>query len=177
MNTQIRDLIRTIPHYPKHGIMFRDVTTLLKDRNGFKATIDAFTERYRNARIDKVAGIEARGFIVGSALAYQLGAGFVPLRKKGKLPGEHIGHDYALEYGTDRIEVHIDAVNKGERVLLVDDLIATGGTAIAGLRLLSLLGAEIVECAFIVDLPELGGAKKLVAEGQKVFSLVEFDGE
>jgi adenine phosphoribosyltransferase len=177
VHSQIKDLIRTIPHYPKPGIMFRDVTTLMKDKAGFRATIDALTARYSGSRIDKVAAIEARGFILGAALAHQLGAGFVPVRKKGKLPGKSIGHDYALEYGTDRVEMHVDAVDRGERVLLVDDLIATGGTAGAAIRLLEMLGGTIVECAFVVDLPELGGRGKLEAAGHTVFALCEFEGE
>ena len=157
--------------------MFRDVTTLMKDKHGFRKTIAAFTSRYADSKIDKVVGIEARGFIVGSAIADRIGAGFVPVRKKGKLPAEAIGHDYALEYGTDRVEVHVDAVTRGERVLIVDDLIATGGTAMAAIRLVELLGAEIVECAFVIDLPELGGRKKLEDAGHKVFALVDFEGE
>lgn len=172
----IKQLIRTIPDYPRQGIQFRDVTTLLKDRVGFRSTIDQLVARYEDEKIDKVAGIEARGFILGGPLAYALNAGFIPLRKKGKLPGESIGHDYALEYGTDRVEMHLDAVLKGERVLLVDDLIATGGTAEASIRLLELVGGEIVECAFIVDLPELGGRRRLESRGHKVFALCEFEG-
>ncbi|MDO8933257.1 MAG: adenine phosphoribosyltransferase, partial [Rhodocyclaceae bacterium] len=125
----IKSRIRTVPHYPKQGIMFRDITTLLKDPVGFRVTINECVNRYTGMKIDKVAGIESRGFIIGAALAFQLGVGFVPIRKKGKLPAETIGHDYELEYGTDRIELHVDAIDKGERVLLVDDLIATGGTA------------------------------------------------
>jgi adenine phosphoribosyltransferase len=172
----LKSYIRTIPDYPKTGIMFRDVTTLMKDRDGFRSTLDALTARYAGKGIDKVAGIEARGFIVGAALADRIGAGFVPVRKKGKLPGETIGHDYALEYGTDRVEMHVDAVDRGEKVLLVDDLIATGGTAEAGVRLLELLGAVIVECAFIIDLPELGGRRRLEASGHRVFTLIDFEG-
>jgi adenine phosphoribosyltransferase len=172
----IRSLIRTVPDYPKKGIMFRDVTTLMKDGAGFRATTDQLAARYAGANIQKVAGIEARGFIVGAALADRLGAGFIPIRKKGKLPAHTIGHDYELEYGTDRVEMHIDAVSKGERVLLVDDLIATGGTAEAGIRLLEMVGGSVVECAFIVDLPELGGRKRLEDRGHKVFALCAFDG-
>jgi adenine phosphoribosyltransferase len=173
---EIKGLIRTIPDYPKPGIMFRDLTTLLKDARGFRSTLDALTDRYRGERIDKVAGIEARGFILGAAVADRLGTGFVPVRKKGKLPGSTVGHDYDLEYGTDRVEMHVDAVTRGERVLLVDDLIATGGTAEAGIRLLEILGGIVVECAFIVDLPELGGRKKLEARGHRVFSICAFEG-
>jgi adenine phosphoribosyltransferase len=172
----LKSYIRTIPDYPKAGIMFRDITTLMKDRDGFRAALDALAARYANNGIDKIAGIEARGFIVGAALADRIGAGFVPVRKKGKLPAETIGHDYALEYGTDRVEMHVDAIDRGEKVLLVDDLIATGGTAEAGVRLLELLGAVIVECAFIIDLPELGGRKRLEASGHRVFTLIDFEG-
>jgi adenine phosphoribosyltransferase len=173
---ELAKLVRAIPDYPKPGILFRDVTTLLKHPVGFRATVDALVARYRDARIDKVAGIEARGFILGAPLAYALGVGFVPLRKKGKLPGERIGHDYELEYGTDRVEMHLDAVGPGERVLVVDDLIATGGTAEAGVRLVGLVGGVVVECAFVIDLPELGGRKRLEAAGHQVFTLIEFEG-
>ena len=173
----IKALIRTIPDYPKAGIMFRDITTLMKDAGGFRHVIDAFSHRYRGQQITKVAAIEARGFIVGSALAHQIGAGFVPLRKKGKLPGEAVGHSYDLEYGSDRIEMHIDALDRDERVVLVDDLIATGGTALAGIKLLEMVGAKVVECAFVIDLPELGGSKKIEKSGHKVFALCEFEGE
>jgi len=172
----IRSLIRTIPDYPKPGIQFRDITTLLRDADGLRLTIDALVERYRQKGIQKVAGIEARGFIVGSALAYQLAAGFVPIRKKGKLPAEVISQEYQLEYGTDQIELHVDAITKGERVLLVDDLIATGGTAAAAAKLIQKLGGEVVETAFIVDLPDLGGRKRLEAQGHSVFALCEFAG-
>jgi adenine phosphoribosyltransferase len=160
----IKSKIRTVPHYPKQGIMFRDITTLLKDPVGFRVTINELVNRYSAAKIDKVAGIESRGFIVGAALAFQLGVGFVPIRKKGKLPAE-----------TDRIEMHVDAVSPGERVLLVDDLIATGGTAEAAVKLLEGMGGKIVECAFVIDLPDLGGRKRLEKHGQKVFALCEFE--
>jgi adenine phosphoribosyltransferase len=173
----IKALIRTIADYPKPGIQFRDVTTLLRDANGLRLTIDTLVERYRSKGIQKVAGIESRGFIVGSALAYQLGAGFVPIRKKGKLPAETISQEYKLEYGTDKIELHVDAITKGERVLLVDDLIATGGTAEAAAKLIQRLGGEIVETAFVVDLPDLGGRKRLEAQGHSVFAICEFAGE
>jgi adenine phosphoribosyltransferase len=153
----LASLIRTIPDYPKPGVMFRDITTLLKDPAGFGRTIGALAERYRGRRVDKVAGIESRGFIVGAPLAHQLGAGFVPLRKRGKLPAETVGHDYALEYGVDRIEMHVDAIAAGEAVLLVDDLIATGGTAEAAVRLIADAGAHVVECCFVIELPDLGG--------------------
>jgi adenine phosphoribosyltransferase len=157
--------------------MFRDITTLLKDPVGFQVTINELAKRYAGVKIDRVAGIEARGFIVGAALAYQLGVGFVPIRKKGKLPAETIGHDYELEYGTDRIEIHVDAVSQGERVLLVDDLIATGGTAEAACKLIASMGGQIVECCFVIDLPDLGGRARLEKHGHKVFSLCEFEGD
>jgi adenine phosphoribosyltransferase len=157
--------------------MFRDITTLLKDPQGFRAAIDEFVDHYRGITIDKVAAIEARGFIIGSALAYQLGAGFVPIRKPGKLPAETIGHDYALEYGADRVEMHVDALAQGERILLVDDLIATGGTAEAAVKLIELAGGKIVECCFVIDLPALGGRTRLEKHGHKVFALCEFEGD
>lgn len=173
----IKSRIRTIPHYPKQGVMYRDITTLLKDPVGFRATINELVNRYTGAKIDMVAAVEARGFIIGAALAFQLGVGFVPIRKKGKLPAETIGHDYDLEYGTDRIEMHVDAVSKGDCVLLVDDLIATGGTAEAACKLVESMGGKIVECCFVVDLPDLGGCKRLKKNGQKVFALCEFEGD
>ena len=173
----LSSLIRTIPDYPKPGIQFRDITTLLKDPVGLKQTIDALALRYQTAKIDKVAGIESRGFIIGAALAYKLGVGFIPLRKKGKLPGETIGEEYQLEYGTDRIEIHVDAISKGERVLLVDDLIATGGTAMAAAKLVRQLGGDIHEAAFVVDLPDLGGCARLKSAGCNVFTLCEFAGD
>lgn len=173
----IKSRIRTIPHYPKPNIMFRDITSLLKDPIGFKITINELVRRYADMKIDKVMGIEARGFIVGAPLAYALGKGFVPIRKKGKLPAETIGQDYELEYGTDRIEIHADAITPGERVLLVDDLIATGGTAEAATRLIKKIGGEIVECCFVIDLPDIGGRKRLEKQGYSVFALCEFEGE
>jgi adenine phosphoribosyltransferase len=173
----IKSRIRTVPHYPKQGIMFRDITTLLKDPVGFRTTIDELAKRYGDMKIDKIAGIESRGFILGAPLAYVLGKGFVPIRKKGKLPAETIGHDYELEYGTDRIEIHTDAISKGERVLLVDDLIATGGTAEAACKLIEKIGGHIVECCFIIDLPDIGGRKRLEKHGHKVFALCEFEGD
>jgi adenine phosphoribosyltransferase len=169
-------LVRTVPDYPKPGVMFRDITTLLKDPAGFGLTIGALAGRYRGRRVDKVAGIESRGFIVGAPLAHQLGAGFVPLRKRGKLPAEAVGHDYALEYGTDRIEMHVDAIAAGEQVLLVDDLIATGGTAEAAARLIEDAGARVVECCFVIELPDLGGRQRLEGLGHPVFALVAFAG-
>jgi adenine phosphoribosyltransferase len=173
----IKTLIRTIPHYPHQGIMFRDITTLLKDPIGLRSTVDQIAKRYKGQKISKVAGIESRGFIIGTPVAYLLGVGFVPIRKKGKLPAETIGHDYELEYGADRIEIHTDAVAPGERVLLIDDLIATGGTAEAAVTLLRKMGAELVECCFIIDLPDVGGRKRLEKLGVKVFALCEFEGE
>lgn len=173
----IKSKIRTVPHYPKQGIQFRDITTLLKDPIGLRVTIDELARRYADMKIDKIAGIEARGFILGAPLAYVLGKGFIPIRKKGKLPAETIGHDYELEYGTDRIEIHTDAIEKGERVLLVDDLIATGGTAEAACSLIQKMGGEIVECCFVIDLPDIGGRARLEKHGQKVFALCEFEGD
>ena len=173
----VKSRIRTVPHYPKQGIMFRDITTLLKDPVGLRATVDELARRYADMKIDKVAGIESRGFIVGAPLAYVLGKGFIPIRKKGKLPAETIGHDYELEYGTDRIEIHTDAIEKGERVLLVDDLIATGGTAEAACKLIEKIGGQIVECCFVIDLPDIGGRKRLERHGHSVFALCEFEGD
>lgn len=173
----IKSLIRTIPHYPKPNIMFRDITSLLKDPIGFRVTINELVRRYADMEIDKVIGIEARGFIVGAPLAYALGKGFVPIRKQGKLPAETIGHDYELEYGADRIEIHADSITPGERVLLVDDLIATGGTAEAATRLIEKIGGKIVECCFVIDLPDIGGRKRLEKKGYSVFALCEFEGD
>src|SRR4030065_1760190 len=156
----IKSRIRTIPHYPHQGIMFRDITTLLKDPIGLRATIQEIVSRYKDVKIDKVAGIESRGFIVGTPVAYQLGLGFVPIRKKGKLPAETVGCDYELEYGTDRIEIHVDAIRKGDRILLVDDLIATGGTAEAAAKLIQDMGGIVVECCFVIDLRGVGGRER-----------------
>jgi len=173
----IKSRIRTVPNYPKPNIQFRDITTLLKDPIGLRATVDELARRYKDVKIDKVAGIESRGFILGAPLAYVLGKGFIPIRKKGKLPAETIGHDYELEYGTDRIEIHTDAIDKGERILLVDDLIATGGTAEAACKLIDKMGGKIVECCFIIDLPDIGGRARLEKHGHKVFALCEFEGD
>ena len=173
----IKSKVRTVPHYPKQGIMFRDITTVLKDPIGLRATIDELVRRYKDMKIDKIAAIESRGFIIGTPLAYALGVGFVPIRKKGKLPAETIGHDYALEYGTDRIEIHTDAISKGEKILLVDDLIATGGTAEAAVILIEKMGGKIVECCFMIDLPGIGGRGRLEKRGHKVFALCEFEGD
>jgi len=172
----LASLIRTIPDYPKPGILFRDITTLLKDPVGYRATVERMAGPYRDAGITRVAGIEARGFILGGAVAHALGAGFLPVRKAGKLPAATFGIDYALEYGTDRVELHIDAVTAGERVLLVDDLIATGGTAEAAARLLRLAGGVVVAAAFVIELPDLGGRARLEGLGLEVFSLLEFPG-
>jgi adenine phosphoribosyltransferase len=173
----IKSRIRTVPHYPKQGVMFRDITTLLQDPVGFRITINELVNRYTARRIDKIVGIESRGFIIGAALAYQLGVGFVPIRKKGKLPAATVGHDYELEYGTDRIEMHVDAVSKGDHVLLVDDLIATGGTAEAAVKLIESMGGEILECCFVIDLPDLGGRARLEKLGHTVHALCEFEGD
>jgi len=172
----LKRLIRTVPDDPRPGVMFRDITTLLKDREGFRATVDALARRYEGWRIDKVAGIESRGFIVGAALAARLGAGFVALRKRGKLPAATVGHEYELEYGVDRIEMHVDAIAADERILLADDLIATGGTAAAAIRLIEGAGARVVECCFVIDLPDLGGRQRLESLGHAVFALVAFAG-
>lgn len=175
----IKSKIRTVKDYPKKGIMFRDITTLIKDPVGFRLVIDSLTQRYITGRIkfDVIVGIESRGFIIGGALAYTLGKGFVPIRKKGKLPAEIISQEYELEYGMDSIEMHTDAISKDRNVLLVDDLLATGGTALAAAALVEKLGAQIAEMCFIVNLPDVGGAKKLAANGYQVFSLTEFEGE
>ena len=172
----IKSVIRTIPDYPKPGIMFRDVTTLLGNARAFRTTVDLLVQPYAGTRIDKVAGIEARGFIIAGAVAHQLSVGFVPVRKKGKLPWKTIGQTYDLEYGTDTVEIHEDAVAKGESVLLVDDLIATGGTAEAAIKLIEKAGGNVVGCSFIIDLPELQGRKRLEKMGKKVLSLVAFEG-
>jgi adenine phosphoribosyltransferase len=172
----LKGLVRTIPDYPKPGIMFRDVTTLMGDAQGFKAAIARLAEPYRTQPLDLVAGIEARGFILAGAIADRLGAGFVPIRKKGKLPWKTVRQEYALEYGTDTVEIHEDALAKGKRVLLVDDLIATGGTAGAGIKLLRRLGAEIIGAAFIIDLPEIGGTDLLRKDGIAVHTLMAFEG-
>jgi adenine phosphoribosyltransferase len=172
----LRDSIRTIPDYPKPGIQFRDITTLLGDARAFRTAIDQLVQPWAGQRIDKVAGIEARGFILGGAMSHQLSAGFIPVRKKGKLPHETVRIAYSLEYGIDEMEVHRDAVTPGERVILVDDLIATGGTATAAVGLLRAIGAEVVAACFVIDLPELGGAAKIAALGVPVRTLVNFEG-
>lgn len=172
----LKQKIRTIPHFPKHGVMFRDITTLLKDADAFNYVINEFYERYKDVKLDLVAAIESRGFILGGAVAHKLSVGFVPVRKPGKLPAKTESLEYDLEYGKDKVEVHIDAIKKGDRVLLVDDLVATSGTAMAAAKLIEKLGGQIVECAFIIGLPDLGGIKKL-EQRYKVFTLVQFEGE
>ncbi len=172
----VQDYIRTIPNFPHEGIMFRDVTTLFLDPRGFRMAVDQLVQPYAGLRFDKVAGLEARGFILGGAVAHQLSAGFVPIRKAGKLPGKVISQDYELEYGTATVELHDDSIQPGEKILLVDDLLATGGTAEAGITLIEKLGGVVVGCAFIIDLPELGGRKKLEDMGMDVHVLCEFDG-
>ena len=172
----IRSLIRTIPDYPTPGILFRDITTLIADPAGLRAAIDGLVWPFLTAGIDHVAGIEARGFIHGGAVAHELGRGFVPIRKKGRLPARTIGQDYSLEYGVDTIEIHADAIRTGDRVLLVDDLIATGGTAEAAIGLIQKSGGELVAAAFVIDLPDLGGAARLAARNVMVHTLVRFEG-
>lgn len=172
----VQDYIRTIPDFPHEGIMFRDVTTLFADPRGFRMAIDQMLHPYAGVNIDKVVGLEARGFIMGGAIAHQLSIGFVPIRKKGKLPGKTLSQDYTLEYGEATMEIHADAIQPGEKVLVVDDLLATGGTAEAGIKLLEKLGAEIISTSFIIDLPELGGRKRLEAMGMEVQALCAFDG-
>lgn len=173
----IKSRIRTIPDYPKPGVQFRDVTTLFQDPIGLRITVEQLVQPFQGARIDKVAGIEARGFILGGAVAHQLEAGFVPLRKQGKLPRKAIGADYDLEYGSDRIEMHEDAVLEGEQILLVDDLIATGGTAEAAIHVIGRTGAQLVGLAVVVELPDLGGRRRIEAMGHKLVSLCSFEGE
>ena len=175
--TDLKSLVRTIPDYPKPGIMFRDVTSLMADPAGFRATIQKMTEPYFDANVQAVAGIEARGFIFGGAIADKLNVAFIPVRKKGKLPGNTIGQDYELEYGTDTIEIHDDAVREGERILIVDDLIATGGTAEATILLLRQCKAEIVGASFVIDLPDLGGCQKIEKMGVPCNALMEFEGD
>ena len=179
MASAVMDLqasIRTIPNYPKEGILFRDITTLLGDPKAFRRAVDELVHPWAGSKIDKVAGIEARGFIIGGAVAHQLGAGFVPIRKRGKLPHETVRIAYSLEYGLDEMEMHRDGVRPGERTILVDDLIATGGTAEAAVKLLKEIGAEVVAAVFVIDLPDLGGRKKIEALGVPVRTLVEFPG-
>ena len=173
----IKSKIRTIQNYPIDGVMFRDITTLFKDPEGLREAINIFAERYKDMQIDKIAAIESRGFLIGAPLAYLLNVGLVLIRKPGKLPAETIKEDYKLEYGSDQIEIQIDAIKEGERVLIVDDLIATGGTVEAAVKLVQKMKGEVLECCFIIDLPDIGGSRKLESMGQNVFSLCEFEGD
>ncbi len=176
LDDDLRDSIRNIPDYPKPGIMFRDITTLLGNARAFRRAVDALVQPWAGSKIDKVAGMEARGFILGGAVAHQVSAGFIPIRKKGKLPYKRVTIGYSLEYGLDEMEMHEDAVTKGERVILVDDLIATGGTAEGAVKLLRQMGAEVLAACFVIDLPELGGAAKLRAMDVPVRTLISFEG-
>ena len=169
----LKDIIRAVPDFPKPGIMFRDITTLLQDAGAFRKTVDLLLERYRDMEFDLVAGIESRGFIMGTVLAYELKKGFVPIRKPGKLPAEKISAEYSLEYGTDRIEMHVDAVSKGQRVLLIDDLLATGGTMQAACSLVKQAGGEVAECSFLIELAGLNGRAKL--DGYSIFSMLTYN--
>ncbi|MBU0993758.1 MAG: adenine phosphoribosyltransferase [Proteobacteria bacterium] len=171
----LKETIRTVPNWPIKGVMFRDITTLTQNPQALREACDVFYERYKNMKIDKIVGIDARGFIFGAVLAYKLNVGFVPVRKKGKLPYKTISATYSLEYGEDTVEMHVDAINKGERVIIIDDLIATGGTMQAATRLVEQLEGEIVECAFIIDLPDLKGREKIAK--YKMFTLMAFEGE
>lgn len=173
----IKSKIRTIENYPIEGIMFRDITSLLADPIAFSEVIDEFFNRYKDLKIDKIVAIESRGFIFGAPLAYLLNIGLVLIRKPGKLPSKTIEQEYELEYGTDKIEIHVDDINEGDRVLVFDDLIATGGTAEAAVNLLKKMDAEIIECSFVIDLPDVGGKDRLQNMGQKVFALCEFEGD
>ncbi|KPB02956.1 adenine phosphoribosyltransferase [Ahrensia marina] len=172
----LKDSIRDIPDYPKPGIMFRDITTMLGDAKAFRLAVDALVHPYVGTKMDQIAGIEARGFILGGAMAHQLSAGFIPIRKKGKLPYDKVQIAYSLEYGVDEMEMHRDAVKPGQKVILVDDLIATGGTAEAATKLLQQMGADVVAACFVIDLPELGGRKKIEALGVPVRTLIEYEG-
>lgn len=174
-NEDLKSMIRTIPDFPKKGIMFRDITTILQNKEGFAYVIDQFYERYKDKNIDIVVGIESRGFIFGATLAYKLGCSFVPIRKEGKLPHKTMRQEYSLEYGTAAIEIHEDAIKQGQNVLIVDDLLATGGTLLAAIKLVELLGGKVVECAIVVELIDLKGKEKL--KGYNTFCLVEFEGE
>lgn len=172
----IRDRIRTVPHWPQQGVMFRDITPVLQDPKAFRVLVDIFVHRYMGQHIDLIAGIDARGFILGSVLAYELNLGFVPIRKKGKLPFDTVSEEYELEYGSATVEIHADACRPGDRVVLIDDLVATGGTMLAGAKLLHRLGATVVEAAAIVDLPELKGSELIRAQGLPLFTVCDFAG-
>ncbi|BCH63373.1 adenine phosphoribosyltransferase [Agrobacterium vitis] len=176
ISQELSAAIRSIPDYPKPGIVFRDITTLLGNPRAFRRAVDELVQPYAGLKIDKIAGMEARGFILGGVVAHQLSAGFVPIRKKGKLPHTTVRIAYSLEYGVDEMEMHVDAVQPGEKVILVDDLIATGGTAVGAVQLLRQIGADVVSACFVIDLPDLGGRKKLEALGVEVRTLVEFSG-
>jgi len=176
MSLDLKSLVRTIPDYPKKGILFRDITTLIEHPEGFRESVERISERYRGQGFTHVAGIEARGFIFGAGVAIAMGVGFVPVRKRGKLPGTTIGQNYVLEYGVDTIEIHADVLSNVHKVLLVDDLIATGGTALAAVGLMRRTGAACDDAAFVIDLPDIGGAAKLEAEGVRVTSLMAFEG-
>lgn len=176
MTVDLKTLVRSIPDYPKPGIIFRDITSLIEDSAGFRESVERLAAPHRDKGITKVAGIEARGFIFGAGVAIALGVGFVPVRKAGKLPGETIGQNYALEYGVDTIEIHANAVGEGDNVLLIDDLIATGGTAVAAVSLLRRTGARVEHSGFVIDLPDIGGAEKLKAMGVTVDALIAFEG-
>lgn len=173
----IQKLVRTIPNFPKPGIMFRDITTLLADAEGFKSTIDLLKEHYKTLEFDYIVGIESRGFILGAALAYALGKGFVPIRKKGKLPGKTVSLEYTLEYGSDTIEIHCDAFKPGSKVIVIDDLMATGGTAINSCKLVEKIGGQVVEVCVAIDLPEIQGSQKVKVAGYNFYTLMEFEGE
>lgn len=177
LNEILKASIRDIPDYPKPGIMFRDITTMLGDAKAFRLAVDALVYPYVGTKMDQIAGIEARGFILGGAMAHQLSAGFIPIRKKGKLPYDKVQIAYSLEYGVDEMEMHRDAVKPGQKVILVDDLIATGGTAEAATKLLQQMGADVVAACFVVDLPDLGGRKKIEALGVPVRTLIEYEGD
>jgi len=176
LNKALKASIRDIPDYPKPGIMFRDITTMLGDAKAFRLAVDALVYPYVGTKMDQIAGIEARGFILGGAMAHQLSAGFIPIRKKGKLPYDKVQIAYSLEYGVDEMEMHRDAVKPGQKVILVDDLIATGGTAEAATKLLQQMGADVVAACFVIDLPDLGGRKKIEALGVPVRTLIEYEG-
>jgi len=171
----LKEKIRTVPHWPVEGVMFRDITTLLQDPEAFKHACDELYKRYKDEKIDVIVGIESRGFIFGAVLAYKLGVSFVPVRKPGKLPSKTISEEYTLEYGKNKIEIHDDAIKKGQRVLVIDDLIATGGTVSAAIKLIEKLGGEVIECAFLIELPELKGRDKI--KSYKIFKLIDFEGE